>query len=311
MRNTLALAIPAYNAEKLLPRLLTSAAHQSVPFDEIWVYNDCSVDQTASVAEAYGARVLNGQVNRGCSFGKNRLAAASSCQWIHFHDADDDLLPGFVALVKNWMDRFGPDYQVLLLNFNYIDSESGNLLGTGGHQRDALRQDPLRYAILHKIVNFGIYQRTAFLEAGGFDIDDDVLYNEDNALHQQLARAGLKFDYLPEVTCINYRYAVSMSVSNRRACARATYHVLAKTARTHGSTYPTELAAQLWHSATGLAAVLDWVYVDKCLELACRLAPDYRPGGGLFFQLALCVGPRFAYRFREYSIRLFKPDLRK
>src|SRR3712207_6350869 len=95
---TLALCIPAYNAANYLPRLLKSAQNQIVPFDEILVYNDCSKDTTAQVAMQYGAKVVEGDINRGCSFGKNKLAQVTSCSWIHFHDADDELLPTFTTL---------------------------------------------------------------------------------------------------------------------------------------------------------------------------------------------------------------------
>src|SRR5690349_18185438 len=100
---TLSLCIPAYNAANYLPRLLTSARNQDIPFDEILVYNDCSTDDTENVAQKYGAKVINGDINRGCSHGKNRLAEISTCDWIHFHDADDDLLPQFTTLAHKWM----------------------------------------------------------------------------------------------------------------------------------------------------------------------------------------------------------------
>jgi glycosyltransferase involved in cell wall biosynthesis len=63
--STIALLIPASNAARYLPRLLESAVRQCKPFDEIWVYDDCSVDNTAEVAERCGARVIRGDVNRG------------------------------------------------------------------------------------------------------------------------------------------------------------------------------------------------------------------------------------------------------
>ena len=93
--STLALCIPAYNAANYLPRLLQSAKDQSPPFDEILVYNDASTDETISIAEKFGARVISGKLNKGCSFGKNALGEYTKCEWVHFHDADDDLLPGF------------------------------------------------------------------------------------------------------------------------------------------------------------------------------------------------------------------------
>ena len=74
---TLALCIPAYNAAWCLPNLLDGVQRQSRPFDEILVYDDCSSDETAAVAERFGARVIRGGTNVGCSTAKNRMAAAT------------------------------------------------------------------------------------------------------------------------------------------------------------------------------------------------------------------------------------------
>jgi glycosyltransferase involved in cell wall biosynthesis len=308
--STLALCIPAYNASNYLPRLLQSAKNQAIPFDEILVYNDYSTDDTAKVAEQFGAIVINGAVNQGCSFGKNQLAAYTRCDWIHFHDADDDLLPNFTAEVHKWISKSGKDYDVLLLNYEYSD-EAGNVLATANHNTNELHADPIKYAIENKIVNFGVYNRPTFLNAGGFDLDHAVLYNEDNAVHQRLAKAGLKFDYLPTITCINYWHGTSMSASNQMKCARANYHVLEKTAITHGNKYPKEISRQLWHGIASIAAVQDWEYVKKSITLAAKLGYPYSNNGGILFSLLTHINPFMAVWLREKLIRLFKPQLRK
>ncbi|SDJ31188.1 Glycosyl transferase family 2 [Pedobacter sp. ok626] len=309
--NTLALCIPAYNAESYLPRLLKSANTQQIPFDEILVYDDCSTDKTAEIAAQYGAKVISGSINKGCSFGKNTLAKHSACTWIHFHDADDDLLPNFSTKVQQWIIYHGDRYEVLLLNFKYIDAASGQLLGSANYNVKALQKDPLKYAIKTKIVNFGVYKRKDFLEAGGFDLDPNVLYNEDNALHQQLAKQGLKFDYLPEVTCINYRNHNSMSRANKLKCARANYHVLEKTAISHGSIYPRLLSDQLYGCVATLASVKDWTYVKKALTLCKTLGQPHCSNGNKTFNFLTRIHPYLAVWLREKTIRLLKPHLRK
>lgn len=308
--SSLALCIPAYNAAAYLPRLLTSAINQQVPFDEILVYDDCSTDNTAEIAAQLGARVIRGDVNRGCSYGKNALAASTGCDWIHFHDADDDLLPNFGALVHDWIDQPNNQFEVLLLNFNYIDYNTGQILGSANHNVNELHADALKYAINNKIVNFGVYKRDAFLKAGGFDLDDNVLYNEDSAFHQRLARLKYKFDYLPDITCINYRYSVSMSASNRLKCARANYHVLEKTAATHGDKYPTDLSRQLWHCINILASCKDWAYVRKALHKIKELNGNATAEGGSLFKLLVKVNSFFAVWIRENLLRMLKPSLR-
>lgn len=307
----IALCIPAYNAGKYLPVLLTSAHKQAIPFSEIFVYDDCSTDNTLEVAEFYGAKVIRGDINKGCSFGKNILAEAATSEWVHFHDADDDLLPNFSEKAHSWIKRQNANFEVLLLNFNYIDYNTGQLLGNANHNIEALHQDPVRYTIMHRIVNFGIYNRKAFLKAGGFNTDLQVLYNEDNAFHQKLARLGNRFDYLSEITCINYKYAESMSVSNQINCARSNFYVLKEASEKVGHRYPQEITSQLFNCMTILASFKDWIYVKKCAYIVKALNSKITTDNHNIFSLIASTSPFYAIWFRENLIRIFKPHLRR
>ena len=207
---TIALLIPAYNAAPWLPRLLASARAQSQPFDAIWVYDDCSTDDTVAIASTYGAQVLRGAVNKGCSAGKNALAAHVDADWLHFHDADDELLPNFVELARGWISRGAPD--VVLFDYEYRDNDSDELLLTRHFDHAALTADPRGYAIREQINAIcGLYRRTAYLAAGGYDEDPEVLFNEDVAFHIKLAFAGLTFGAEDQVSIVNYRIGGSQS----------------------------------------------------------------------------------------------------
>ena len=149
MNSTIALCIPAYNAAWCLPRLLQSALKQEIPFNEILVYNDCSTDNTEEVAAQYGATVINGLVNKGCSFGKNELAKIAKSNWLHFHDADDDILPNFTKEVTEWAGNLGNDYDVLMLNFEYIDKAKNIILGVSDINKDELRNNPIQIGRAH------------------------------------------------------------------------------------------------------------------------------------------------------------------
>ncbi|WP_412467655.1 glycosyltransferase family 2 protein [Pedobacter sp. KLB.chiD] len=311
LKPSLALCIPAYNAAQHLPRILMSAKNQEIPFDEILVYDDCSNDNTKDVAESYGAKVIKGKINEGCSFGKNELAAYAKSDWLHFHDADDDLLPNFTQEIHQWIEKNGNQYQVLLLNFRYVNFKSNLVLGEANHNVDAMHADSLKYAIEHKIVNFGVYKKEDLIKAGGFDLDKKVLYNEDNAFHIRLATNGLKFDYLPKITCINYQYEESMSASNRLNCAKANYYVLEKAVKNSGKKYPIELASALLDVATILAAENDWKYVKKALNLSKQTYSKIKFKGSNSFKLLSLINPLFGYWMREKLIRFFKPSLRK
>lgn len=304
------LCIPAYNAEKYLPLLLTSAQKQSIPFYEILVYDDCSTDNTAEVAAQFGAKVIKGIINKGCSFGKNILADVAQSDWLHFHDADDDLLPNFTELVNTWIENQGRNFEVLLLNFEYVDYQTKKLLGKGNYDVIALHQDPVKYTIEHRVVNFGVYQRKAFLLAGGFDTNVNVLYNEDNAFHQKLARYGYRFDYLPEITCINYRYTESMSASNQLKCAHANFYVLKEASEKVGREYPQEISQQVWFCMAALGSFEDWNYVKKCIQLLKNLNGKTPSDQNKIVSLIAGISPFYAIWVREKLIRLFKPHLR-
>jgi glycosyltransferase involved in cell wall biosynthesis len=309
-RPTLALLIPAYNAEGYLPRLLESAERQTERFDEIWVYDDCSNDKTAEIAEGYGMRVVRGAVNRGCTHGKNALAALTTADWLHFHDADDELYPNFVTLARRWMAD--ARFDVILFPYEERDDATGELIAYRVFAADDVSTDARSYAIRNQINPFcGLYRREAYMRAGGYDEDPLVLYNEDVAMHIRLAFAGLTFATESEISIVNHRRLNSMSAGNRLKCLQAHYNVMRKTAAVEGADrYAAEIARKLWVAVGGLAAELDWRTADQAATLAMQLAgPSAAPSGQLF--KALChFSPHLALRIREGLIRALKPRLR-
>ncbi len=308
--NRLALLVPAYNAAGHLPRLLASAAAQTVPFDEIWVYDDASSDDTAAVAARLGARVVRGELNRGCSHGKNVLAQRTTCEWVHFHDADDALLPGFVAAAHEWMRQDAPD--VVVFGYEEREPDTDRLLAVRRFDGDAIARDPVAFTIGTKIVSVvGMYRRERFLAAGGYDEDPLVLYNEDVAMHCRLALAGLAFAADPRVTVVNYIQTVSMSASNQVRCLQAHYHAMRKVAAATGTRYAAEIAHRLWITAAGAAAYLDWATADAAATLAVQLSGRRPSDGGRLFRLLCRLHLPAALRIREALIRLCKPHLRR
>ena len=242
---TLAMLIPAYNAAAYLPRLLDSSAQQTEPFDQIWIYDDCSSDDTAVIAERYGARVLRGDINRGCSYAKNVLAATTDADWLHFHDADDELMPTFVALARKWMQK--ADTDVVLFPYEERDGSTGQYIATRFFDATDLARDTRSYAIRVQINPFcGLYRRTTFLSAGGYDEDPLVHYNEDVAMHIRLAFGGLTFAAETDIAIINHRRSRSMSAANRLKCLQAQYQVMRRTAlRNDAQCYAGEIAQRL------------------------------------------------------------------
>jgi glycosyltransferase involved in cell wall biosynthesis len=309
-RPTIALLIPAYNAAACLPRLLESAACQAEPFDEILVYDDCSQDDTAEVAERHGAQVVRGDINRGCTYGKSVLVERTRCEWVHFHDADDLLLPNFTMAARHWIVREDIDAVVFGCEERWEDTRG--LISVAIPDDRMLALDPVGYNIRNNVNAIsGVYRRCTFLSAGGFDLDPAVLYNEDRAYHCKLARAGLRFRGDSTVTVVNLRRRSSMWTANQAKCHEAHYHVMCKAlAECCADRHREAIAEQLWRVVAGAASQLDWRTADKAAALAMQLAgPSAAPSGRAF--KALChLSPAFAIRIREGLIRALTPRLR-
>ena len=288
-----------------------SAARQTEPFDEILVYDDCSTDDTAEVAERYGARVMRGDLNRGCTYGKSMLAKITYCDWVHFHDADDLLLPNFVTTSRTWMTF--EDVDAVVFGCEERWENTGELISVTVPDDRTLASDAIGYTIRVKINAIsGIYRRRSFLAAGGFDLDPEVLYNEDQACHCKLARAGFKMRGDPTVTVVNLRRHSSMWTLNQDKCLRAHYYVMRKAlAGPKGESHKEAIAEQLWNVVGHSASLLDWRTADEAAVLAMQLAGTSVSSSGYLFKILCQLSPRLALRAREYLIRLLKPSLRE
>lgn len=89
------------------------------------VYDDCSTDNTAEVACSYGAEVISGDENVGCTIGRKRLAEHATSDWIHFHDADDELLPNFVERAQTWMAQGRGWHKRIRRRWSCLDTSIG------------------------------------------------------------------------------------------------------------------------------------------------------------------------------------------
>jgi glycosyltransferase involved in cell wall biosynthesis len=306
--DSIALCIPAYNAESHLPRLLASVRAQTVPFEEVWVYDDASTDRTPEIARDFGANVIRGSANVGCSAGKNALLRQVTSPWIHFHDADDVISPEFVARAKaRARER---TFDALLFDYEQVDEMSGTLMSQSCFAESTLLHDPIAYMILNTVNNGGIYATEFLRRAGGFEEDVAVQYNEDRAFHLKLADAGARFAIEPYVGSRFYHRPQSMSDANKVKCLLSNQEITRRSALKHGGRHGQEVAISSWRNAAGLAAHLEWRAARECVALAQKSAGRLpRESGPLF--AALCfVSGNLAIIVREWLIRLVKPQFR-
>jgi glycosyltransferase involved in cell wall biosynthesis len=188
-----ALLVPCYNAANFIAPFLAMVRAQTRPYDEIRFYDDASTDDSVQRIGAAGMHVLRGEHNHGAAYARNRLLAATSAEFIHFHDVDDELDPAFVATL---LPRVTPDRAAC--------SAYRRRLNDGRIQReDRFRDLPIAgprvaYFLEHFLhFNAVIYPRVALLEAGGFN--EKLRISEDVHLLLRLAATNLGFHYHDEV----------------------------------------------------------------------------------------------------------------
>jgi glycosyltransferase involved in cell wall biosynthesis len=92
MEMKISVVIPAYNAERFMPRCLGSVFAQTLKPEEVIVVDDGSTDDTAAVAAGLGARVIS-QPNGGIAASRNTGIRNASGEWLAFLDADDMWAP--------------------------------------------------------------------------------------------------------------------------------------------------------------------------------------------------------------------------
>lgn len=93
MARSISVVIPAFNEEKLLPRLLASIRKQDFTDYEVIVADARSTDGTRKIARLFGAKVVTGGPP---GIGRNRGAARARGDFLFFLDADVKLPRGFL-----------------------------------------------------------------------------------------------------------------------------------------------------------------------------------------------------------------------
>lgn len=253
-----AVVIPVHDRADLLETALTSVAAQTLPPAEVIVVDDGSVDDSAAVAERFGATVIR-QPQSGVSAARNRGLAASSASYVAFLDSDDEWEPGHLAaLAANALDHSIVSTAAL--------STDGALIGSQSRLPLALvTADRLLWPDNPVVTSAVLVDRALALEAGGFD--ERLRHSEDLDLWARLLerRPGL---VLPDVT-VRYRTHPGQTSLDVEAMRSGTGRVLGQvsaatrravsvrdrwdTLRASGSPSPVRLA---WFAAPTRAIVL-------------------------------------------------------
>lgn len=307
---SIALLVPCYNAASFLPRLWRSVQAQSRPFAECIIYDDASTDDTADVARSLGARVLTDTVNQGPAAARNKLIAAASTPWIHFHDADDLLHPDFVQTMSARAAQ--GDADVVLCQVDWREGANGDTVLRWRYD-EAVYQDSRAPADM--MVNIiggigGIYRLSSVRSIGGFR--SELRYWEDLDFHLRLWKSKARFRVVDQVLSFACRHDSSTSNTNLETVWRAKSRLLSEYLADPdlAPLLATTVAKEAESIVFRQLAQNDKAGARASLDLALLAGADAPTTGSALLRLVrLLFGPWFAARlqFRVRRIATSRP----
>jgi glycosyltransferase involved in cell wall biosynthesis len=141
----IAVVIPAYNRARHVASAIESVLAQTRVPAEIIVVDDGSTDDTAAVAESFGANVLR-QSNAGVSAARNAGVRIARSPWIAFLDSDDLWAANKLEVQWEALEAC-PQTGMVFSDFSYFDDATGETLGRTKLLREAQYADVVRERI--------------------------------------------------------------------------------------------------------------------------------------------------------------------
>src|SRR5919199_5905576 len=188
--------IPARDAAACLGHCLDALRAEGVPGErgQLIVVDDASDDETAKIAAAAGATVLDGR-GRGPAAARNLGARQANADVLVFLDADTAPEPGWLAALLAPLED---DPGVVAVKGRYVTRQRGLV------PRFSQLEFEEKYARLERAerVDFvdtgtAAYRRDVFLNVNGFDESFPAQSAEDVELAFRLAEQGARFAFSP------------------------------------------------------------------------------------------------------------------
>lgn len=198
--NGVTVVIAAYNAERFIANAIRSALDQTHPFVDVRVVDDCSTDETYSIAKSFErtgrVRVSRNEVNAGPSHTRNRAIQEASGAWVAQLDADDWFAPDRIKTLLELATRTEADVvaddQALVLDGGGAVQSTRFLDNGFGAPEDGvvLRKDFVRY----DLGSMKPMIRTSFLRNEGVTLyPTEIRYGEDFIFLFRLLSRGARF----------------------------------------------------------------------------------------------------------------------
>lgn len=202
MQNTpqVSIIIPTYNRKHFVTDAIDSCLAQTYPNCEIIVIDDGSTDGTeAFLRDTYGERIRYiYQANQGPAIARNIGISSANGEFIHFCDADDQLLPHKIETCVAYVQAH-PDIAVVHTYYQFVAPDGKTPVDTTPFPQfgEDLFCTLLRLTGNHILISSTMIRKAALDDVGMFAHDPDYRSAEDWDLFLRLS-AKYKFHGINE-----------------------------------------------------------------------------------------------------------------
>ncbi len=195
----LAVLITYHNEGELLGECLHSLDAGTIVPDEVLIFDDASkVPLELTGTYRFPVKSVRSERNVGLSAARNSLVELTSCEHIHFHDADDLFTADWTRRILEVLDR-SDGFDVIYCEANMVAADGMTLLKERVQRLSCLREhgDLVEYAIRGgPLPQAAVYRREAFVASGGFD--PRIRLGEDFEFNVRFALTTPRFIVLDE-----------------------------------------------------------------------------------------------------------------
>ncbi len=303
-RPSLAVLITYHDEGDLLVRSLETVAAQTSAPDEILVYDDASYDPAERHLGRFAGlcRVVRSGKNGGPGYGRNVLLGETRCDYVHFHDADDLLLPSWGGKVWDAIDRGRPDMVLTEVCYEMHGVLSDRIMGFKKLEEDP---DLVRFALSSSILPASAtVRREKALEAGGYRTRDVMPQSEDFDFHLRLAAADATYAVVDEslVRCMWREASHSHAGDNSAACWTSMVESLKMAPPAVRERYAVAVADAAARAASNLYQLGKPGDARKAYEAAASLGrPSFAGRSNAFRWVAGFFGPMAAENLSRFN----------
>jgi len=157
--------LPVYNGASFLSEAIESILNQTYTNFELIIVNDCSTDESATIAENYKSRdkrikIIHNSINKKLPASLNIGHRAAKGEYLTWTSHDNLLKPVFLETLIKHLEK--PDVSVVYSNYDIIDKE-GALIRN--HQTT-----PSNQLLFGNVVGASfLYKKEVFINLDGYD----------------------------------------------------------------------------------------------------------------------------------------------